>query len=61
MNCFCPGRPDMNERNIENMEHKRQLTKDALDGLGGVKSSSRVRSDLMMNDSLKVRRENEME
>lgn len=51
----------MNERNIENMEHKRQLTKDALDGLGGVKSSSRVRSDLMMNDSLKVRRENEME
>lgn len=51
----------MNERNLENMEHKRQLTKDALDGLGGANSSSRVRSDLIMNDSLKVKGENEME
>lgn len=51
----------MNEQNLENMEHKRQLMKDALDGLGGVNSSSRVRSDLIMNDPLKVRTENEME
>lgn len=41
MNCFCSGRPDMNEQNLENMEYKRQLTKDALDGLGGVNSSGR--------------------
>lgn len=50
MNCFCLGRPRLNKLKEMIMEYKGQLIKDALDGLGGVNQSSRVRPDLIIYD-----------
>lgn len=61
MDCFRPGRPRMSERKEEFMENKRRVMNDALGGLGGVKSISNVRLDLIIYAPLIVRRETKME
>lgn len=61
MNCFRPGRPRMSELKEESMVNQRRAMEEALGGLEGVKSGSRVGLDLIIYEPTIVRRETKME
>lgn len=61
VNCFRPGRPRRSELKEESMDNQRRAMKEALGGVEGVSSGSRIGLDLIIYEPMIVRRETKME